>query len=466
MRLMDNPGFKKNPTEGKKPFPSYKGLKVLVLGLARSGLAAARLLREEGAEVVGADENVSIGLPADLEGIPITLGPLSSGLLEGCDEVILSPGVPAGHSLLREAESRGIPVSSELELGSRFALAEMIAVTGTNGKSTTVSMIGEILEEEGMEAVVAGNVGLPFCSVVRNMGPGGVFVLEVSSFQLESISGFHPRVAGILNLTPDHMDRYTSVGEYYGTKTRIVENCEAKDAFFFNALDRRCAAVAEGFVGLRVPFSSSGTVDGVYVKGETIVRVRGDREEEVLELRELGAVGFQNVENALAAIAALEVFDVAAESCRRALMRFRGLPHRMEEVARIGGVVYYNDSKATNVEATMASLRGLGARVVLIAGGRDKGGDFKKLIPFLGRVKAVITIGEAAPLVEGAIGSAVPTARSSTMREAVIKASRKAEAGEIVLLSPACASFDMFEDFEHRGRVFRECVSDMEKARR
>ena len=203
----------------------YDGKKVLVFGLARSGLAAARLLLLQGAEVIGADESSKAAIPDDLGGMPVNLGPSDDSLLDGCAEIVLSPGVPAGHPLLLEASRRGIPVISELELGYRFTEARIVAVTGTNGKSTTVSMIGAILAAAGYEVIVAGNVGVPFCSKVADIGPEGVFVLEVSSFQLEAISAFRPKVAGMLNMTPDHLDRYSGLDDYYRAKRRIVENC-------------------------------------------------------------------------------------------------------------------------------------------------------------------------------------------------------------------------------------------------
>jgi len=442
----------------------YRGKTVLVLGLARSGISAIRLLRGAGARVAGADENARAAVPEDLAGVPVRLGGFDDGLLVGVDEVVVSPGIAIDHPFLLEAVRRGVPLASELELGCRFAEARLVAVTGTNGKSTTVTMIGAILEAAGKRAIVCGNVGVPLCSVVRELGPGDFFVLEISSFQLETASEFHPEVAGILNLTPDHLDRYRDVEDYYRFKERIVENCGAGDCFFYNALDRRCAAVAERFPGGVVPFSSAGPVaDGVFLEGESIARISRGVRETVLARSDLGVVGLHNVENALAAVASLAPYDVPAAACRRALSSFRGLPHRMELVAVVNGVSYFNDSKGTNVEATIMSLRGLDRPAVLIAGGHDKGGDFAKLAAALGRVKAIVAIGEAAPLIEEACSSAVPVARAQTMKDAVETASRAAQPGDLVLLSPACASFDMFRNFEHRGEVFRECVKELQR---
>ena len=442
----------------------YRGKKVLVLGLAKSGVAAIRLLRGACARVSGADENAKLEVPAELAGVTVRLGAFGPELLDGVDEVIVSPAVAIDHPIMVEARRRGVDLASELELGYRFAISRLIAVTGSNGKSTTVTMIGEILKEAGRRVIVAGNVGLPFCSVVGELGAADVFVLEVSSFQLETITSFHPEVAGILNLTPDHLDRYHDVEDYYRFKERIVENCAAGDSFFYNALDPRCRALAGRFVGKTIPFSSAGPVTGgAYLDGDRLVRNFERGPEVFLERGELGVIGLHNVENALAAVAALKPFNVPAEACRRALASFRGLAHRMEKVAVVRGVTYYNDSKGTNVEATMMTLKGLDRPTILIAGGHDKGGDFTKLRDVIGNVKAVITIGEAAHLIEEALEGVVPVTRADTMKHAVELAARAAEPGQLVVLSPACASFDMFRNFEHRGEVFKECVKDLEK---
>jgi UDP-N-acetylmuramoylalanine--D-glutamate ligase len=441
---------------------SKKG--VLVLGLARSGRAAARLLLDDGADVTGFDENRSLEAGPELDGARVVLGGPTEDLFEGIEEVVLSPGVTTDHEIVQRAAELSIPVVSELEIGYRFSSAGIIAVTGTNGKSTTVNMIGGILEAAGREAVVAGNVGLPFCSVVRNLGPRGIFVIEVSSFQLETVSGFHPDVGGILNLTPDHLDRYESMEEYVKAKARILDNLEGSDTFFYNALDERCAELASSFGGRRVPFSSRGYVEnGVYLEGDKMIRASKGGGEVFMDRKELRVVGLHNTENALAAVAAVEPYAIPGEALRTALRRFEGLPHRMELVGTVDGIEYFNDSKATNVEATVMSLRGIDRRVVLIAGGKDKGSDFSKLLGVLDRVRAVVTLGEAAPLIEEAIGSVVPIARAGTMQEAVEIASRAAGEGDIVLLSPACASFDMFTDFEHRGEVFKSCVKNLRK---
>jgi len=442
---------------------SYEGRHVLVLGLARSGRAAVRLLLDASARVTGLDENEGMDPPADLEGARLRLGAFDDGLLGEIDEVVVSPGIAADHPFVLAARAKGVPIISELELGSRFARGRMIAVTGTNGKSTTVSMIGRILEACGTGAIVAGNVGVPFCSVARELDHDGIYVLEVSSFQLETIQDFHPVSAGILNLTPDHLDRYESVDDYYRTKERIIANCGPGDTLFYNARDERCADIARRFKGRLAPFSSGPALEyGVYVENDEIVRASADARDVLLRKGDLGVVGLHNVENALAAVAALSSLEIPAPAIAEALAGFTGLPHRMEEIARIDSVTYYNDSKATNVEATVMSLKELGNDVVLIAGGYDKGGDFTKLLAVAGGIRAVVTIGKAAPLIEAAVGTSLSVTRAASMQEAVERARELSEPDDLIVLSPACASFDMYTDFEHRGDDFRNCVKALE----
>jgi len=438
----------------------YRDRHILVFGLARSGFAAARLLIGAGARVCAADEDEKVQIPPDLTVMETHLGHFREEIIDDVDGIVVSPGVPDSHPIFGMAAKRKIPVIGELELAFRFAKAPVIAITGTNGKSTTVEMTGAMLREDGRNAVVAGNTGTPFSSVTGDIGEDGIFVIEVSSFQLETIDRFHPACAGILNLTPDHLDRYRSLEDYFKAKGRMLDNIAPDDHFFYNADDPLCAAIAERTEALKVPFSSSGRVPGgVYLDGEFLIRESAEGTEEIVcDRSDIKVVGIHNVENALAAIAAVTPFGITAESCRRALANFTGLPHRMELVARLGGVSFYNDSKATNVEAAEKSLKGLDSPVVLIAGGHDKGGDFSKLFELDDVVRSIITIGEAAGLIEGASGGRIPCTRAGSMEEAVRMAAEAARDGWFVVLSPACASFDMFDNFEHRGRVFRESV--------
>ncbi|MCD6380111.1 UDP-N-acetylmuramoyl-L-alanine--D-glutamate ligase [bacterium] len=445
----------------KKIAADYKNKNVLVLGLARSGLAALELLAKKGANIVGADEKKDISIPDRFKSSNIQLGPFSFGLLENCDEIVLSPGIRSNHPIITEALNKSIPVISELELGYRFATAKIIALTGTNGKSTTVTMIERILTESGYAAIAAGNIGNPFCAVTEELTREGIFVLEVSSFQLEMISGFKPDVTGILNMTPDHLDRYDSVEDYYMAKEKITVNNDSKDTFFYNADDNRCSQVAARFEGGVVPFSSSIRLDdGIFLDGDNIVQAAGGEiKQEIMKTTDLKVVGSHNVENAMAAIASVQGWGCSAESCKKALSVFEGLKHRMERVRKIEGVEYFNDSKATNVEATVKSLIGLDCRIVLIAGGLDKGSDFKMLLSL--NLMHVVLIGSAAGLIEKALFGVVPLSHAKTMEEAVQKAHDVSLPGSCVVLSPACASFDMFTDFRHRGNLFVDSVNKL-----
>ena len=453
------------PARPRMVMEEYKDRHILVFGLARSGFAAVRLLLGAGARVCGADENENIDVPPDLTAMETHLGHFRAEIIDDIDEIVVSPGIPDDHPLFAAAAERKIAVIGELELAFRFARAPVIAVTGTNGKSTTVEMIGAMLKEDGREAIVAGNTGTPFSSVVGDLDEKGFFVIEISSFQLETIDRFHPVCAGILNLTPDHLDRYRSLEDYYGAKEKLLYSMAPDDYFFFNADDPLCEAAAGRTEAVTVPFSSSGRVKGgVYLDGELLIRERPEGTEEIIcDRSSIRVVGIHNVENALAAVAAVTPFGVTADSCRRALASFAGLPHRMELVGRSGGITFFNDSKATNVEAAVKSLKGLDFPVVLIAGGHDKGGDFSKLFELSDVVRSIVTIGEAAELIENAAGGRISCTRASSMDEAVAMAAGEAEDGWLVVLSPACASFDMYDNFEHRGRVFRDSVMELAK---
>lgn len=453
------------PARPRKKMEEYRDRHILVFGLARSGFAATRLLIGAGARVCGADENESIDVPPDLTSLETHLGHFRDEIVDDVDEIVVSPGVPDDHPLFAAARARGIAVIGELELAYRFAAAPVIAVTGTNGKSTTVEMIGEMLKEDGRDTVVAGNTGTPFSSVALDTGKNGFNVIEVSSFQLETIDRFHPVCAGILNLTPDHLDRYKALDDYFGAKEKLLDNLAPDDYFFYNADDPLCVEVSKRTEAFPVPFSSSGRVPGgVYLDGEFLIRESSEGTEEIVcDRGEMKVIGIHNVENALAAIAAVTPFSVKAHSCRRALSTFTGLPHRMELIAETGGVSFFNDSKATNVDAAVKSLKGLDSPVVLIAGGHDKGGDFTKFFDLSGIVRSIITIGEAAEIIERAVEKKFPCRRAGSMEEAVAMAAAEAEDGWLVVLSPACASFDMFDNFEHRGRVFRDSVAELVK---
>lgn len=445
----------------------------VVVGLARSGVGAANLLAGLGMEVTATDARTEAALGPALARlrpeVKLALGGHPAGLFDGSATVVISPGVRRDAAFLRAAGAAGAEVIGELELAWRFTDGRVPfhAVTGTNGKSTTVSMLQAMMLADGRRSLLGGNIGLSLCEAFAS-DPEGVghldcVVAEVSSFQLESVGRFHARGAAVLNVTPDHLDRYPSYEAYRDTKARIAQHQGAGDALVLNADDPECGAVerASGAPDVYY-FSRSRAVRGAYLRDGQIRFDSGSGEKDILDVAAMGVLGSHNEENALAATALALLGGCTAEAVARALRAYRGLPHRMEVVREIGGVRYINDSKGTNVAATLKSLEGFTAPVVLIAGGRDKAGEFGPLADALGRTgRGAILIGEAADKIEAAVAGSVPCVRAADMDEAVRKAAAMAHAGDTVLLSPACASFDMFDDFEHRGREFARAVGEL-----
>jgi UDP-N-acetylmuramoylalanine--D-glutamate ligase len=367
------------------------------------------------------------------------------------------------HPVLTMARDQAIPIDGEIEAAYHYTDAKIVAVTGTNGKSTTVGIIGEILRAAGVRSVVAGNVGNPFSGVVGKEKSHETIVLELSSFQLDTISDFQAAVAVLLNVTPDHLDRYhDSFEEYVASKSRILNRAGRDTWFIYNDDDVSCRKIADGFEGNKVPFSSIRRPVGrhsCFITEKDLRRVWDGGEDVILNTAEFTPVGIHNLENAMAAIGAAGALGVSLENIRSGLRSYRPLPHRMEPVRMVAGVTYINDSKATNVDATVKSLIGLEGGAVLILGGKDKGGDFQALIPHLGRVRRVILIGEAKDTIRAALSGKCELDDAVDMSEAVNVAAKHAKRGDTVLLAPACASFDMFDNFEHRGEVFRSCVN-------
>lgn len=436
--------------------------RVLVVGLARSGLAAVELLLRSGASVVAADLRSAEELGLDLRdwsarGVELRLGKQGAELLGGVDLVVLSPGVPLDSALPRAARERGVTVIGELELAYGASRGRWLAVTGTNGKTTTTALLGELVRTTGRPVAVAGNIGVALSGEVESVPQDGFIVAEVSSFQLDTTESFRPHVAVLLNVTEDHLDRYDSFDDYFRSKARVFENQSASDYAVLNFDDERVAALADGVSSTVIPVSATREVeDGVFLRGGTIVSRVGGHERKVLPAAELGIPGPHNLSNALAATAAAAVVGVVPEDAADVLGSFRPLEHRLEDVAVIGGVRYVNDSKATNVDAVGFALRSFDAPIILIAGGKEKGSDFAPLRELAAeRAKRAILIGEAADDLERALAGAVPVDRASSLAEAVRAAHAAAEPGDVVLLSPACASFDMFDDFEDRGRTFK-----------
>ena len=441
--------------------------RMTILGFGSSGRALTEALVERGREVYVVEDKPSNSVEGwrDFEerGVRFFFGGRSEEALDGAGWLALSPGVPPAHPVVSAARARGLPVLSELEIAWRIAEEEAtgvnrwVAVTGTNGKSTTTAWIADILRHGPRPVVLAGNIGPPLSGFLQESRPRD-FVCEVSSFQLEAVERFRPDVAVLTNVTPDHLDRYQSFEDYAAAKERIFTNQRPEDFAVVNADDPLASHART--LARRVPFSRRGERGGTwYEEGRLFSEVRGPRRE-VLAGDRLSLPGAHNLENALAAIAAADCLQTSPAAIEQSLTTFRGLPHRTELVAKAGGVAWVNDSKGTNVDATAKALVGRAPKsVVLILGGRDKHGDFSKLAPQVTNVaRAVLTIGEAAPVIEHALAGTAPIERSGTMARAVARAKEIARPGDTVLLSPACASFDQYRNFEERGAHFADLV--------
>ncbi len=457
--------------EGTAHSASWRGRRVAVLGMARSGRAVARLLARHGAKVRVSDLKSAAELGIDAaawarDGVELRLGGFAPDAFDGIDVAVVSPGIPKTAPVLVEARRRGISLFSELDAAAQFAAAPIAAVTGTNGKSTTVTVLGQLVSALGVPNAVAGNVGTALSEVVETIPAHGVLVVEVSSYQLEDVETFHARAAAVLNLTPDHLDRYESLDAYLQTKLRIFDRQTGEDVAVLPAADARLDPVASALRARLLRFGvGSGSGDGVYVSRDRLRHLRDGREREILPLAELSLPGPHNHANIAAALCLLEGmgFDPLDPRVIAALRTLKGLAHRIEPVGEVDGVAFFNDSKATNPESLEVALHSFPAPVVLIAGGRAKKSDYARLAPLVAeRVDAVVVIGEAAPILAEAWATAgVPIHAAGTDFEAAVRLAldlARAE-GRAVLLSPGCASFDMFRDYEDRGDRFRALVT-------
>ncbi len=448
------------------------GKKVTVVGLGRSGLAAAQLLVDLGAEVTVTDKSSAEAVKKRAEklkvwgSVKVEVGKHSQEAIEGADLIVVSPGVPPDSPPFTLAREKGIPLMGELELGACWCPAPIIAVTGTNGKSTTVTLTGELLKAAGRKVIVAGNIGNPLCAKARELSKDGFAVVEVSSFQLETIGNFRPFIAAILNVSADHLDRYhNSFSHYLKVKERLLSYQEAEDFAVLNADDDNLCKDSLYPAGRARTFFFSRQRqlrEGVFVEGGKIISQWGGKRVFILTCDELNIKGTHNLENALAATAIAVICKVEPRIISGVLRRFPGLPHRLEFVDEIGGVRFINDSKGTNVGAVARSLEGLKGGVILIAGGRDKGGDYAILKePVKEKVKALILLGEAKDKIKKDLAGTTYIKEVDSLEEAVRVSYSLAVGGETVLLSPACASFDMFKNFEERGRVFKKAVGQL-----
>ena len=448
-----------------------KNKRVLVVGLGKSGLSAAMFLRAQGARVTVSDTRSAVALekeiPALLEaGIMVESG--GHGLLtfRRQDLIVVSPGVPMDTPEVKQVVAFGLPVIGELELASRYLQGRVVAITGSNGKTTTTTLVGKIFADAGVPTLVGGNIGLPVIDLVAKSTQETVSVLEVSSFQLETVEEFHPWIAVMLNITPDHLDRHGSFESYVAAKERIFARQDAKDFLVLNGDDRvtqMCAAQTKSEV-----FWFSGTKAvrrGAFVRDGVIVWVEkeGGVTEPVMPVAEIPLKGAHNVENVLAAVCTARLGKIPAESVRASVAGFRAVEHRLELVRKFNEVEYYNDSKATNVDAAMKALASFPGGIHLILGGKDKDSDYSTMADMLKkRVKVVYTVGSAAEKIERQLRGIVKMVSAQTIETAVAKAAKAAVPGDVVLLSPACSSFDQFENYEHRGRVFRQSVMELD----
>jgi UDP-N-acetylmuramoylalanine--D-glutamate ligase len=444
-----------------------KGKRVLVIGLARTGLATALFCASRGSIVTATDVRSAeeLGQPvANLRtaGVILKAGAQSEEILQGLELVIPSPGVPANAPLLQRAREFTIPVWSEIELAFRFLRGTLVGITGSNGKTTTTALIEHILRGARFATLLAGNIGTPLISRVGDSNERTFTVAELSSFQLELIETFRPNIAVLLNITPDHLDRHKTFSAYAAAKARIFENQTASDSAILNADDGESAKYAP--TGPRVFwFSRKKHVDqGAFVRDERIFFFQGGKEEVILDCSEISLPGAHNLENVLAATAAARLAGVEPLQIAAGIRSFAGVEHRIELVTEIHGVRFYNDSKATNVDATLKALEAFSGKIIIILGGKDKDSDYTLLRNTL-RERAILAllIGSSAGKIERQIDGSVAVQRVETLENAVHAAMQAAHAGDIVLLSPACASFDQFQNYEHRGRVFKELVHQM-----
>jgi UDP-N-acetylmuramoylalanine--D-glutamate ligase len=444
-----------------------KGKRVLVVGLGKSGIASALFLADQGARVAVSDSKTQAELRQEIpvlldRGIEVETGQHGERTFHDQDLIVISPGVPFDVAPLVRARKAGIPVIGEVELAGRYLKGQIVAITGSNGKTTTTSLMGQIFGASGRSTLVGGNIGTPAITFVPKATDDTWVVLEVSSFQLETIETFRPKIAVVLNVTPDHLDRHRTFENYAAAKVRIFENQTRNDFAVLNADDSTCVAMAEKIKAAVYWFSRLRPVEhGAFVRGDQILWHDAGSEQSIMPLAEIALKGAHNVENVLAGICAGMLAEVHPTEIRRAIASFKAVEHRLEYVATVRGVEYFNDSKATNVDATIKALESFPGNIHLILGGKDKGSDYSTLNALLGtRVKRVYTIGAAAKKIESQI-SGTDVASSGTIDNAVRRASDSAVPGDIVLLAPACASFDQFVSYEHRGRVFKDLVNQL-----
>ncbi len=428
---------------------------VLVVGMARSGVAAAKLLQSRGFSVFVTDAGSPKEAAAELDaaGIPYETGHHTRLMFLDAEEIVVSPGVPLDIEPLAAARASRVPIIAEVELAFRYLKGKIVAITGSNGKTTTTTLTGEILKAAGRDVQVGGNIGVAMTGLVAGSTPETINVVEVSSFQLDGIRTFRPDVGVLMNITPDHLDRYASFEAYCASKFRLFENQGPDDTSVLNRDDAKVFPPPVPVSSRQLLFSQKSVVErGAYRSGNDIV-LNGIR---VMGVDEVRVPGAHNIENVLAAMTVASCYGVEPSGIAETVRRFRGVEHRIELCGSIRGVDLYNDSKATNVDSAIKAIEAFDRAIILIMGGKDKGASYAPLVDAMkGRVKHVLLIGAAAQKISSAIGTGFPKTFVATMREAVEEGLERSAAGDVVLLSPACASFDMFDNYEHRGRVFK-----------
>jgi UDP-N-acetylmuramoylalanine--D-glutamate ligase len=438
-----------------------EGARAVVVGMARSGVAAVELLMEQGARVTAVDQS-QVPNPKLIElGMPVR--PQDAAAFAGADLVVLSPGVPADLEVLHSVRGRGIPVVGDLELASWFLKGEIIGITGSNGKTTTTAMTGHILQASGIPVQVGGNIGTPPASMVRTSRPGQWNVLELSSFQLETISTFRAHIGAALNVTPDHLDRHYTFEKYAAAKARLFENQRPEDFAVLNADDPVTQAYSKRIESKSTFFSSTRKAEsGAWLDGDRIILDH----QPLMSAPEVPLRGVHNLENTMAAAIMAQLAGATHEQIRSAVMSFPGVEHRLEFVRDLNGVAWYNDSKATNVDATLKALAAFPEGLWVILGGKDKNSDYRPLAAAMKeKTRGVLLIGAAADKIENHLHATlhgeVSIVKCETLEGAVRHAHASARSGDTVLLAPACASFDQFENFEHRGREFKRLVHEL-----
>jgi UDP-N-acetylmuramoylalanine--D-glutamate ligase len=449
---------------------NYQGKTALVIGAGRSGLATARFLLDRGARVILTDtksrDRLKNAIAPLLEiarhsgELVLQLGGHRNDSFKTSDFLVVSPGVPLALPEFEISRKAGIPILAEIEFAYRHLNGKIIGITGSNGKTTTTTLVSELLAGAGFKTHAAGNIGEPLIGFAADSISEDIYSVELSSFQLEGIHEFRPFIGSILNITPDHLDRYLGFEQYIEAKRRIFMNQKKSDYAVLNADDNWTASITDDVPSTPILFSRHKILErGAFVRNDRVVYRDEAGETELFPVSVIGLKGAHNLENVLAACTMAILAGAPSQTLEKSVREFKGVEHRIEWVSEVRGVQYYNDSKATNVDATIKSLEAFPGNILLIAGGRDKGSDFTVLKkPAQERVKHLVLIGEAAGKIGEALSDVVETSNARTMAEAVLLCSRIAQSGDTVLLAPACASFDMFENYEHRGRVFKEAV--------